>query len=118
MFSGSSRRCLQNPPRLPWVSICPVSSGASSWLRITTNQTASFKAKGAAQAATAGALTSVSTTPHRLSARLEINTEAIAEVGTETFEAQLRSNLMMVLSNTLDRACFREVEAGIRSGGY
>ena len=81
-----------------------VSSGASSWLRITTNQTASFKAKGAAQAATAGALTSVSTTPHRLSARLEINTEAIAEVGTETFEAQLRSNLMMVLSNTLDRA--------------
>ena len=81
-----------------------VSSGAASWLRITTNQTASFKAKSGAAAATAGALTSVSTTPHRLSARLEINAEAIAEVGTENFEAQLRSNLTMVLSNTLDRA--------------
>ncbi|MYF79858.1 MAG: phage major capsid protein, partial [Chloroflexi bacterium] len=81
-----------------------VGSGTSSWLRITTNQTAGFNAKGDAQAATAGALTPVNTTPHRISARLEINAEAVAEVGIGTFETQLRANLASVLSDALDKA--------------
>ena len=84
-----------------------VQSGTPSWLRITTNQSAGFKSKGADATATAGALTPISTTPHRLSARLEITIEAAAEVGIGTFEAMLRSNLMMVLSDTLDKSLLR-----------
>lgn len=81
-----------------------VGSGTSSWLRITTDQSAGWQATGGAQAATAGALSSVSTSPHRISARLEINAEAIAEIGTAQFSSQLQSNLMMVLSNALDKS--------------
>ena len=81
-----------------------VGSGTASWLRITKNLSSGFQAKGGAQAATAGALTPVNTTPHRISARLEINAEAVAEVGIGTFESQLRGNLASVLSDALDKA--------------
>lgn len=84
-----------------------VKSGTSSWMRITTNQSAGFQAKGSDQAATAGAFTSVTTTPHRLSARLELVEEDIQSVGIDSFESMLQSNLMMTMSDVLDKAILR-----------
>ena len=82
-----------------------VQSGTYSIPRITTSTTAGTKAKGAAQESTAAALTVVSATPRRISARLSLTAEDIASVGTASFESALRQNLQAVMSEAYDSQC-------------
>lgn len=89
------------------ISMRRVPSGTVSYARISTNLTAGAQAEGGQQAATAAAFTVVQGTPHRYSAALSITAEALATVGTETFESALRSNMSMVLSDTLNKALLR-----------
>ena len=70
--------------------------------RITKSQAAEAKDKSAAIAATAGAITVTTATPKRVSARLELTLEDIATVGQANFEAILRENLSLALSEELD----------------
>ena len=86
------------------VSMPMVSSGTYGVPRITTNLSAGFEAKGAARDASAAALTVNTTTPHRLSARLSVRMEDIQSVGVASFEAALRQNLMLVMSDEMDKA--------------
>ena len=83
-----------------------VGSGTYASATITGSQTAAAKRKSphadAAADATAGALTVTTATPKRVSARLELAIEDIAAVGQENFEAILRQNLGIVLSDELD----------------
>ena len=50
----------------------------------------------------AGALTVTTATPKRISARLELTLEDIAAIGQQNFEAILRQNLSLALSDELD----------------
>ncbi|MYG65764.1 MAG: phage major capsid protein [Gammaproteobacteria bacterium] len=77
-------------------------SGQYSVPRITTNLTGAAKAKGGAQESTAAAFTIVSAKPRRISARLSLRAEDLAEAGVPGFEASLRQNLMLVLGDVLD----------------
>ena len=79
-----------------------VASGTYATATITTSQTADAKAKSAAIAATAGALTVTTAVPKRVSARLELSLEDIAAVGQANFESILRENLSLALSYQLD----------------
>ena len=79
-----------------------VASGTYATATITTSQDAAAKTKSAAIAATAGALTVTTATPKRVSARLELTLEDIAAVGQSNFEAILRQNLSLALSDELD----------------
>ncbi|MCY4187528.1 MAG: hypothetical protein OXD30_03490, partial [Bryobacterales bacterium] len=81
-------------PRLG-VAMPMVGSGAYSVPVITTNQSAAAVAKGTAHESTAGAITARATTPHRVSARLTIQVEDVAQFGNDTFEGALRQNLML-----------------------
>ena len=58
---------------------------------------------GAARESTAATLTPKTTTPHRVSARLSIRIEDVAAIGTPTFESALRENLMLAMSDQLDK---------------
>ena len=89
-------------PRLG-VEMPRVESGTYASATITTSLTAASKAKGAAQEATAAAFSVTSVTPKRISARLGIRIEDVAAVGQGNFEAILRENLSLVLSDQLDR---------------
>ena len=82
-----------------------VPSGSHSWARISTPLTAGPKAKGVAQESTAADLTAVSTSPRRISARLSVEAEDLASIGTSTFEPALRSNLTGALSDAYDVQC-------------
>ncbi len=88
-------------PRLG-VEMPRVASGTYATATIGTSLTADAKAKGAAIAATAAALTVTTATPKRVSARLELRLEDIAAVGQANFEAALRQNLSLALSDELD----------------
>ena len=77
-------------------------SGQYSVPRLTTSLTAGAKAKGADQESTAAAFTVESAKPRRISARLSLRAEDLAEVGIPGFEAALRQNLMLVLGDVLD----------------
>ena len=88
-------------PRLG-IAMPRTGSGGYSTATITAGLSAAAKAKGDAQESTAATLTAKSTTPHRVSARLSIAIEDVATVGTENFEAQLRSSLQLALSDRLD----------------
>ena len=79
-----------------------VGSGTYATGRITKSQAAEAKDKSAAIAATAGAITVTTATPKRVSARLELTLEDIATVGQANFEAILRENLSLALSEELD----------------
>ena len=83
-----------------------VASGTFATATISTSATAAAKPKSpdnaAAIAATAGAMTVTTATPKRISARLELSLEDIAAVGQANFEAILRQNLSLVLSDQLD----------------
>jgi hypothetical protein len=79
-----------------------VASGTYATGTISTSLTASSKAKGAAQEATAAAFTVSTVTPKRVSARLGVRIEDIASVGVGNFESALRQNLALVLSDALD----------------
>lgn len=79
-----------------------VESGQYSVPRLTTNLTGAAKAKGGVTESSAAAFTVASAKPRRISARLSLRIEDLAEVGIAGFEAALRANLQEVLSDTLD----------------
>lgn len=77
-------------------------SGTYAEGRISTSQTAEPKAKSAAIAATAGAITVQTSVVKRVSARLELRLEDIAAIGASNFESMLRQNVSLALSDQLD----------------
>lgn len=79
-----------------------VMSGTYATGTISTGITSAARAKGANQAATAAAITVQTATPKRVSARLELRIEDIAAIGTDNFEAILRENTSLALSDALD----------------
>ena len=79
-----------------------VESGTYASATITSPLTAGSHAKGADADSTAAAFTVSSVTPKRISARMSIRIEDVAAVGQANFEAALRENLSLVLSNELD----------------
>ena len=81
-----------------------VESGTYSTMTLTTDLTAAFQTAGAAFTATAAALTPQTTTPHRLTGRLSLRIEDIAAIGVGNFESILRQNLMLVMSDEMDKA--------------
>lgn len=80
-----------------------VPSGTFSTGTIATSLTADAEAKGDAAESTAAAITTQTTTPHRISARLTVRLEDVATIGTGNFEAILRQNLMLAQSAALDQ---------------
>lgn len=80
-----------------------VPSGQYTVPRLTTDLTAGPKGKGDDQESTAAAFTVISAKPKRISARLTLRAEDLAEVGIPAFEASLRENLRMVLADTVDQ---------------
>lgn len=85
------------------VAMPRVASGGYATMTITTGLTAGARAAGAAQESTAAVLTPKTTEAHSISARLSVQIEAVAGVGVENFESRLRQNLMLSLSDALDR---------------
>ena len=79
-----------------------VMSGTYATGTITGSQSAAALGKGTDATATAGAITVGTATPKRISARLELAIEDIAAVGQDNFEAILRENLSLALSDALD----------------
>ena len=79
-----------------------VGSGAYSEMTISTALPAAPRAKGVALASTAGALTPVTDAPRRIGSRLTLALEDVAAVGQANFEAALRGNVSMALSDALD----------------
>ena len=88
-------------PRLG-IDMPRVGTGTYATATIGTSQTAAAKDKSAAIDATAGALTVTTATPKRVAARLELTLEDVAAVGQANFEAILRENLSLALSEELD----------------
>lgn len=100
-------------PILPSIfarSVCPrlgiemprVASGTYATGTITTDLTAAAHVKGNASESTEAEITTATTTPHRVSARLSIAIEDVASIGVGNFESSLRQNLSLVLSARLD----------------
>ena len=79
-----------------------VPSGTYASATIATSVTAAAKAKSANAPETAALFTVGSTGPKRVSARLATTIEAAAEVGAENYEAALRENISLALSDELD----------------
>jgi len=94
-----------------------VPSGQYSIPRLTTNLTAGTKAKGGAQESSAGEFTIVSAKPKRISARLTLRAEDLAEVGIPGFEASLKANLQQVLGDVLDVQLLRGDGQGANLNG-
>ena len=91
-------------PRLG-IDMPSVGSGGYSEMTITTALTPAAEGKGDAADGTAGALTAVTTTPRRISARLSLALEDVASIGVGNFEAALRAHTSMALSNAYDNQC-------------
>lgn len=89
-------------PRLG-VAMPRVPSGGYATGTITTDLSAGAMAAGAARESTAAAITTKGTTPHRVSARVSFRLEDIALIGAENFESVLRQNLMLAMSDELDK---------------
>ena len=79
-----------------------VGTGTYATATVSTSLTAKSHAKGSDAQSTAAAFKVNSVTPKRISARLAIRIEDIAAVGQANFEAALRQNLSLVLSDELD----------------
>ena len=88
-------------PRLG-IEMPRVDSGTYASATITTSTTGAARDKSADAPATAGAMTVTTATPKRVSARLELTLEDIAAIGQANFEAILRENLSLALSDQLD----------------
>ena len=88
-------------PRLG-IEMPSVPSGGYSEMTISTGLMVNPEPKGDPADGTAGALTSVTANPRRISARLSLAIEDIAMVGQANFEAALRMHVSMALSNSLD----------------
>ena len=91
-------------PRLG-ISMPTVGSGSHVETTITAPLTAGAMAKGGARESSAATLTPISTNPRRISARLSIQAEDIAQIGAPNFESALRENLSMALSDQYDAQC-------------
>ena len=89
-------------PRLG-VAMPRVGSGAYSTMTITTGLTAAAIAAGGEYTAGAAVLTPQTTSAHRVTGRLSLRAEDIATVGPDNFESSLRQNLMLVMSDELDK---------------
>ena len=89
-------------PRLG-VAMPRVDSGAYSTMTVTTGLTAAATAAGAAFDATAAVLTPQTTRNHRVTGRLSLRVEDIQHIGVDNFESILRQNLMLVMSDELDK---------------
>ena len=94
-----------------------VPSGQYSIPRLTTDLTAGAKGRGDDQESTAAAFTVIGSKPKRVSARLTLRAEDLAEVGIPGFEASLRQNLRMVLSDVVDVQLLRGDDAGDNING-
>ena len=79
-----------------------IETGTYSTMTISTGLSAAAITAGDPAMATAAVLTPQTTTPHRVSARLSLRIEDIAQIGVQNFEASLRSNLMLAMSDRLD----------------
>ena len=88
-------------PRLG-IDMPRVASGTYAEARIETSLVAGAKAAGGAAESSAATFTVSTATPKRISGRLGIRVEDIASVGQANFEAALRSNLQLVMSDELD----------------
>ena len=88
-------------PRLG-IDMPSVGSGGYSELTITTALPAAAKAKGGNAPDAAGALTPLTANPRRISARMTVTLEDVAQIGQANFEAALRSNVSMALSDEYD----------------
>ena len=88
-------------PRLG-IDMPQVGSGGYSELTISTSVPAGAVVKGGNAADTAGALTSVTANPRRVSARVTLTVEDVAQIGQANFEAALRQNVSMKLSAEVD----------------
>ena len=88
-------------PRLG-IDMPSVQSGGYSEMTISTSLPAAAKAKGVDADDTAGALTPLTANPRRISARMSVSLEDVAQIGQANFEAALRSNVSMALSNEYD----------------
>ena len=66
---------------------------------------AAAKAKGADADDTAGVLTPLIANPRRISARMTVTLEDVAQIGQANFEAALRANVSMALSDEYDNQC-------------
>ncbi len=96
----------QTIARLLGIAMPTVGSGTHSEMVVTTPPgTAAAKAKGSTIESTAGALVPVNTNPRRISARLSLQAEDIAQIGTPRFEAAMRSALMGSLTDGYDVQC-------------
>ena len=88
-------------PRLG-IEMPRVESGTYASATILTSLAAASRGKGVAADATAATFEVTSVLPKRISARLSIQAEDVAAVGQANFEAILRENLALVLSDALD----------------
>ena len=88
-------------PRLG-IDMPSVGTGGYSELTITTALPAVAKAKGGDADDTAGVLTPITANPRRISARMTVTLEDVAQIGQANFEAALRQNVSMALSDEYD----------------
>ena len=89
-------------PRLG-VAMPRVESGSYSTMTVTMGVTAAAQTAGAAFVATAATLTPQTTRNHRVTGRLSLRVEDIQHIGVDNFESILRQNLMLVMSDELDK---------------
>ncbi len=90
---------------LPRIGVAMPRSKTGGFLTatITTGLSAAATAKGAKKESSAAVLTPKATSPHRVSARLSVAVEDVAAVGVANFESALRQNLMLAMSDELDK---------------
>ena len=88
-------------PRLG-IDMPSVGSGGYSEMTISTALPAGAVAKGGDAADTAGALTAITANPRRISARMSVTLEDVAQIGQANFESALRQNVSMALSDEYD----------------
>ena len=89
-------------PRLG-IAMPRVQSGSYSTMTVTMGLTAAAQTAGAAFVATAATLTPQTTRNHRVTGRLSLRVEDIQHIGVDNFESILRQNLMLVMSDELDK---------------
>ena len=89
-------------PRLG-VAMPRVQSGSYSTMTVTMSVTAAAIAAGGEYTAGAAVLTPQTTRNHRVTGRLSLRVEDVAHIGVDNFESILRQNLMLVMSDELDK---------------
>ena len=89
-------------PRLG-VAMPRVQSGSYSTMTVTMGVTAAAIAAGGEYTAGAATLSPQTTRNHRVTGRLSLRVEDIEHVGVDNFESILRQNLMLVMSDELDK---------------